>query len=42
MGEVLKLKDVCEINGGYAFKSTQYKAEGTPLIRIGDLGVVYY
>ena len=25
MGEILKLKDVCEINGGYAFKSTQYK-----------------
>ena len=37
MGEILKLKDVCEINGGYAFKSTQYKAEGTPLIRIGDI-----
>ena len=37
MGKVLKLKDVCEINSGYAFKSTQYKSEGTPLIRIGDI-----
>lgn len=32
-----KLKDVCEIGGGYAFKSSQYKTEGIPLIRIGDI-----
>lgn len=37
MGEISKLKDVCEINGGYAFKSTQYRGKGTPLIRIGDI-----
>ncbi|MGL5695168.1 MAG: restriction endonuclease subunit S, partial [Peptostreptococcaceae bacterium] len=37
MSCILKLKDICNINGGYAFKSTQYKSEGTPLIRIGDI-----
>lgn len=37
MREILKLKDVCQISGGYAFKSTQYKSEGTALIRIGDI-----
>ena len=37
MNNILKLKDVCDINGGYAFKSTQYKNEGIPLIRIGDI-----
>lgn len=37
MGKIVKLKDVCEIGGGYAFKSSQYKAEGIPLVRIGDI-----
>ena len=37
MGKILKLKNVCEIGGGYAFKSSQYKTEGIPLIRIGDI-----
>ncbi|WP_252249486.1 restriction endonuclease subunit S [Clostridium sp. VAP23] len=34
---ILKLKDVCEINGGYAFKSLIFKDDGVPLIRIGDI-----
>lgn len=37
MEKLLKLKEVCEIKGGYAFKSTQYKSKGIPLIRIGDI-----
>lgn len=35
--EILKLKDVCEINGGYAFKSSNFKESGVPIIRIGDI-----
>ena len=35
--EILKLKDVCEINGGYAFKSSNFKDSGVPIIRIGDI-----
>ena len=34
---MLKLKDVCDINGGYAFKSSIFKDNGIPLIRIGDI-----
>ena len=37
MKGILKLKDICEINGGYAFKSGDYKSEGIPIIRIGDI-----
>ncbi len=32
-----KLKDVCEIKGGYAFKSNYFIANGIPIIRIGDI-----
>jgi type I restriction enzyme S subunit len=31
-----KLSSVCEIKNGYAFKSNQYKDEGTPLLRISN------
>lgn len=37
MNNILKLKDVCDINGGYAFKSTSFVQDGIPLIRIGDI-----
>ena len=32
-----KLKDVCEIKGGYAFKSNDYIPNGILIIRIGDI-----
>ena len=32
-----KLKEICNINGGYAFKSLEYTSEGTPLVRIGNI-----
>ncbi|SFJ10809.1 Type I restriction modification DNA specificity domain-containing protein [Terrisporobacter glycolicus] len=35
--QVYKLKDVCNITGGYAFKSTQFTNIGYPLIRIGEI-----
>lgn len=32
-----RLGDVCEIHGGYAFKSRDLQATGVPLVRIGDI-----
>jgi len=29
--------DICEIQGGYAFKSNSFQSEGIPVIRIGDI-----
>ncbi|KEI77708.1 hypothetical protein N452_03420 [Clostridium botulinum A2 117] len=37
MGKGLKIKEVCEIIGGYAFKSTKFTNKGVPIIRIGDI-----
>ena len=33
----VKLKDVCEVTGGFAFKSNSYRYSGVPIIRIGDI-----
>lgn len=35
--EEKKLKDVCYIQGGYAFKSDDFTENGTPVVRIGDV-----
>lgn len=32
-----RLADLCQVQGGYAFKSTSYVSDGVPLIRISDL-----
>ncbi len=32
-----KLGDVCLFENGFAFKSTDYKKEGTPIVRISDI-----
>lgn len=32
-----RLSDICTIQGGHAFKSSDYTKQGTPLVRIGDL-----
>lgn len=37
MGKELKIKEVCEIIGGYAFKSNKFTNKGVPIIRIGDI-----
>ncbi|WP_344743132.1 restriction endonuclease subunit S, partial [Asaccharospora irregularis] len=37
MGNIMKIKDVCTISGGYAFKSTHFTDEGIAIIRIGDI-----
>ena len=34
---IFKLNDICDISGGYAFKSTIFKDNGIPIIRIGDI-----
>jgi len=38
----VKLGEVCKLKNGYAFKSSEYKDEGIPIIRISDIndGVV--
>ena len=38
------LGSVCDIKNGYAFKSSEFKDEGVPLIRISsfDNGPVYF
>jgi len=40
----VSLKDVCGIKNGYAFKSSEFKDSGTPLIRISSFnnGPVYF
>ncbi|HAB29022.1 MAG TPA: type I restriction endonuclease subunit S, partial [Xanthomarina gelatinilytica] len=37
------LGNICEINNGFAFKSSQYKRSGIPLLRISNFndGKVY-
>ena len=37
MNRIQKIKDVCTISGGYAFKSNDFTSEGIPIIRIGDI-----
>ncbi len=32
-----QLSDLCQVQGGFAFKSSSYCREGIPLVRIGDL-----
>lgn len=32
-----KLKDVCLVSGGYAFKSEEFMKKGIPVVRIGDI-----
>ena len=43
MNEKVRLGDVCKIKNGYAFKSSEFKTEGTPLLRISsfDNGEVF-
>ncbi|MDO4935634.1 MAG: restriction endonuclease subunit S [Phascolarctobacterium sp.] len=36
----VKLGDVCEINGGYAFKSTDYAEKGIRIVRISDFNEI--
>src|SRR5688572_13255913 len=33
----VKLGEVCKLKNGFAFKSTEYKTEGIPVIRISDI-----
>lgn len=35
--EKVKLGDVCQIQGGYAFKSNEFIENGVPIVRIGNL-----
>ncbi|MEY3242565.1 MAG: hypothetical protein RIR11_4004 [Bacteroidota bacterium] len=35
--EMVKLGDVCDVLGGYAFKSENFKNEGVPLLRISNI-----
>src|SRR2546423_661953 len=35
--EVKKLGEVCKLKNGFAFKSTEYKDDGIPVIRISDI-----
>lgn len=35
--EKVRLGDVCEVLGGYAFKSEDYKSSGIPLLRISNI-----
>jgi type I restriction enzyme S subunit len=35
------LEDICDIQCGYAFKSTDYKDEGVPLVRISNVADPY-
>ncbi len=36
-GEVEKLSDNCELSGGFAFKSTEYKSEGLFVLRVTNI-----
>ena len=33
----MKLKDVADLKSGFAFKSTEFRSEGIPLLRIGEI-----
>ncbi|WP_342304808.1 restriction endonuclease subunit S [Methanolobus sp. ZRKC5] len=35
--EKVKLGDICKLKNGFAFKSSEYKTEGVPVIRISDI-----
>lgn len=35
--EMVKLGDVCDVLGGFAFKSENFKTEGVPLLRISNI-----
>lgn len=35
--EKVKLGDVCNVQGGYAFKSKEFEEKGIPIIRIGNI-----
>lgn len=37
MNSLKKVKEVCTISGGYAFKSKDFTTDGIPIIRIGDI-----
>ncbi|MFW0892652.1 restriction endonuclease subunit S [Clostridium perfringens] len=37
MKRIQKIKEVCTISGGYAFKSNDFTRQGIPIIRIGDI-----
>ena len=37
MKKIKKIKEVCTISGGYAFKSNDFTRQGIPIIRIGDI-----
>ena len=33
----VRLGDVCKVQGGYAFKSSDFKDSGVPIVRIGNI-----
>lgn len=37
LSEERKLSDICQVRGGYAFKSKDFKANGIPLVRISNI-----
>lgn len=37
MKQFVRLGDVCEISGGYAFKSIDFQNEGIPVVRISNI-----
>ena len=37
--KLVKLGEICKMKNGFAFKSTEYTDEGTPVIRISDINV---
>lgn len=40
--EVKKLGDICDVKGGYAFKSENFKNIGIPVLRIGNINSGYF
>lgn len=40
--EVKKLGEVCDVKGGYAFKSENFKNIGIPVLRIGNINSGYF
>jgi type I restriction enzyme S subunit len=37
----VKLGEVCKLKNGFAFKSTEYRTDGVPIIRISDIKIGY-
>ena len=35
--EIVQLGQLCDIQGGYAFKSKEYQSSGIPLLRISNI-----